>query len=448
MPEIMLQQRKVVVAHGVKHYGDQVFQAFNKRFGRLTENDFVNFWCVYLVSLANEHFIKSTVYAREIKGASNEVKAFKQACTVARIPSFEDKKSIVDVLDWTLTTIQSWMPKRMRYKHIESGTELEVDLFDQQKPLPNAKHAETSPTTPLPIYVHRIKETLEAVLEKCDLNLWLMIDRLDEIFPRHSALETKALRGLLRVLRIFESHTIRVKIFLRDDILQQIVDEKGFTALTHVIARRAKPLQWTEDQVMCVIVKRLFASRGLAEYLRINPDKLDNVGDARNAFYAVFPKAVYRGERKINTVRWIYSRAADGRGVVTPRDVIEMIRNAIQHQQDLLRADLSGECDDILSSHAIREGYHRMSKDKATNYLSAEFKPLWDSCISKFVGGKTEYSESHLQRMFGRQYERVTQDLVSLGILRRERKAIGTVVYKIPFLYRASLGSTQGRMRY
>jgi hypothetical protein len=44
-----------------------------------------------------------------------------------------------------------------------------------------------------------------------------MVDRLDEIFPRRSAVERKALRGLLRATRFFSSDGIRVKIFLRDN---------------------------------------------------------------------------------------------------------------------------------------------------------------------------------------------------------------------------------------
>ena len=443
----MLERRKVVVAHGVRHHGDQVFQVFRDRFGKLSEPDFVDFWCIYLISLANEHFIKSPIYAKQLKNATREIREFNEACVRARIPSFAGKRTLLDVLDWTLTTVQSWLPKRVRYKSPHDGSELEVDLFG------NAISGNTAGTivaasAQLPVYVGKIKVKFESVLQKCDLNLWLMIDRLDEIFPRRSPLETKALRGLLRTLRIFESPTMRVKIFLRDDILEQIVDEKGFTALSHVAARQAKPLRWTEDQILCLIVRRIFAHKPIADYLHVDPEQLDSVEYAREAFYKVFPNAVYRGERRISTSRWIYSRASDGRGVVTPRDVIEMLRNAVQYQQEAVQAVLDGDSDEIISSAAIRDGYQRMSKDKLTKYLKAEFPHLW-STISKFSGGKTEYSEANLDRIFGKARAKVTKDLVSIGVLRRERRRNeNTEVFKIPFLYRASLETTQGRMRY
>lgn len=76
-----------------------------------------------------------------------------------------------------------------------------------------------------------------------------MIDRLDEIFPRRSNLETRALRGLLKSLRIFESQEIKIKVFLRDDILNQVVsDGKGFTALTHLTAQKADTLRWDKNK--------------------------------------------------------------------------------------------------------------------------------------------------------------------------------------------------------
>ena len=85
----------------------------------------------------------------------------------------------------------------------------------------------------VPEFITDLKDRLADVLKKAELSIWLMIDRLDEIFPRRTDLETKALRGLLRTTRLFTSEDIRVKIFLRDDMLEQIVSTgEGFTALT------------------------------------------------------------------------------------------------------------------------------------------------------------------------------------------------------------------------
>ena len=96
---------------------------------------------------------------------------------------------------------------------------------------------------------------MEDVLKASQLSLWLMVDRLDEIFPRRSDVEKMALRGLLRTLRFFTSANIRVKVFLRDDMLEQVVrTDQGFTALTHVTVRQADTLRWTQDQILAMVV--------------------------------------------------------------------------------------------------------------------------------------------------------------------------------------------------
>lgn len=102
LPEHLLKQRKVVVAHGVKVAGEQLFQVFNDRFSKLSEDDFVDFWCIYLVSLADEHFVRQGQYGEYLVECDNEVKAFENACTVAKIPRLGKRKPVREVLDWAL----------------------------------------------------------------------------------------------------------------------------------------------------------------------------------------------------------------------------------------------------------------------------------------------------------------------------------------------------------
>ena len=377
LPEYLLRHQKVVVAHGVQRYGDDVFHAYKDEFDKMDENEFVNFWCVYLVSLAKEHFIRNPRYADFIKDCSDETKVFYQACQSARIPDFEKQKSLRDVLGWVLSVISSWRPV-VKFRPPGEAGEFEVGLFKEQLVTsPNSKKEPDAPV--LAQYAHTIKDSLEAVLKKAGLSLWLMIDRLDEIFPRRSKLETRALRGLLRTLRIFESQEIRIKVFLRDDILEQVVsDGQGSTALTHITARQADTLRWSENQILNMIVKRLYASNILREYLDVNSERLAASRDyQQEAFYKVFPPAVFRGARQSSTLRWIYSHTSDGRGVVTPRDVIDLLTKAKQKQQDEYKSDSSGESDFIIGPSAIIYGLEELSKRKRTTFLEAEFPHLW-----------------------------------------------------------------------
>ena len=54
-----------------------------------------------------------------------------------------------------------------------------------------------------PIFLHDIHESLLAVLRASNMKLWIMLDRLDEVFPRRTELERIALRSLLRTTRNF-----------------------------------------------------------------------------------------------------------------------------------------------------------------------------------------------------------------------------------------------------
>jgi hypothetical protein len=446
LPDHLLRQRKVVVAHGIESPGDPVFHAFTDEFERLGEQEFVNFWCIYLVSLAHEHFLKGERYAGLLGGAAGEIDAFRRACQSARIPEIEAKKSLRDVLDWTLNALRHFRPK-VTYKPKDGPGDIEVDLFGAaqaatEKPNPEDKNQADL----LPRYVNNIKDALQHIVEKTNVSLWLMVDRLDEVFPRRSEVEKRALRGLLRAMRFFSSEAIRVKVFLRDDMLDQVVrSENGFTALTHNTARQADTLRWTEDQILSMVVKRIFANSSMANYLKVNTERLHASAEYRaECFYAVFPQRVHRGGKQSSTLRWIYNRCSDGRGVVTPRDVLDLLIRARQKQQDECAANAEGTSQSIIGSTALQYGLRELSKRKRLTYLEAEFPHLW-KYIEKFVGGKTEYDEASIRRILGKDWKVAMDDLVSIGLFEKKESSDRTSVYWVSFLYRDGLELTQGR---
>jgi hypothetical protein len=271
-----------------------------------------------------------------------------------------------------------------------------------------------------------------------------MVDRLDEVFPRRSDVERTALRALLRAVRYFASASIRVKVFLRDDMLEQVVrTREGFTALTHVTARQADTLRWTQDQILAMVVKRFFANKPLAAYLKINGDQLNASASYRaHCFYKVFPPTVFRGPKQSPTIRWIYNRCADGRGVVTPRDVLDLLIRARQKQVDIYEADQEGTSDCVIDTAAIQYGFEELSTRKRDTYLQAEFPHIWND-IEKFSGGKTDYSASALGTLLGSGWKATAENLLAIGFFSKGTKR-NEEVYSIPFLYRHGMGLTQG----
>ncbi|MDR5726063.1 MAG: hypothetical protein RB191_01190 [Terriglobia bacterium] len=443
LPDRLLGQKKVVVAHGIQAPGDPVFHAFADQFSKLSEEEFVSFWCIYLVSLAHEQFIKGPRYREMLRVAGKEIEQFRKSCSDARIPEIEAKKSLREILEWSLHTLASWRPK-FKFQPPGDVGEFELNLFGSKSDGVQESTQEAS-TNALPQYVNEIKEKLESVLEKAGLSLWLMVDRLDEIFPRRSDVERTALRGILRATRFFSSATIRVKVFLRDDMLEQIVrNPEGFTALTHVTARQADTLRWTDDQILAMVVKRFCANEQFAKYLEINHDQLDASASYRkDAFGKIFPPKVFRGENQSLTIRWICSRCADGRGVVTPRDVLDLLIRAKQRQQDIYAAEPDGTSDHVIGAAAIQYGFEELSKRKKETYLEAEFPHFWKD-IQKFSGGKTTYDAAALEGLLGRDWKTITENLLAIGFFSSGKKS-GEDVFSIPFLYRHGMHLTRGQ---
>jgi hypothetical protein len=438
LPKMMLSEKRIIIAHGVQQRQDTVFLAYKTQFDQLSEADFVDFWCIYVVSLAYEQFIRNELFKTLLAGCTDEISEFRRAYRNAGIPDFEHSKTLHEILAWALAVLSRLKPK-VTWKPPEDVGQFELSLGDIVTP----RHSTFKNDDPrMPAYIDAIALSLEKLLIKADLSLWLMVDRLDELFARRSETETRALRGLLRTLRLFRSDRIRVKVFLRDDILDQIVADKGFTALTHVTARRSDILRWSEEQILSMVVRRIFANQDFARDFDIEDNLLSSsIEYQRQSFYKIFVDTIYRPPNQSATLRWIYNHTKDGRGVVTPRDVISLLTRAIQWQRDAFRRDPSGETERLISAPAIIYGLEEMSKEKRTTYLEAEFPHKWDT-IKQLIAGGTEYSEAAMQRLFGKKNQDATEDLISVGVLERATKK-GVHTFRVPFLYRRGLDCTQ-----
>jgi hypothetical protein len=246
-------------------------------------------------------------------------------------------------------------------------------------------------------------------------------------------------------MRIFTSPQIRIKVFLRDDMLNEMVSGKeGFVALTHLTARKADTLKWSEEQIISMIAKRLFSNTDLVALLKINKDQLAASLDYRKeALYKILPGKVFSGARQSATLSWLYQHTADANGVVTPRDIIILLTIAIQHQINITSGNPSGASPVLISSQAIIYGHEELSKAKRRDYLQAEFPHFWPN-IEKLVGGKAEYSENAFRNLLGKNWEAIVKDLMSIGLLEKSRASSGDF-FKIPFIYREGLQITQGR---
>jgi hypothetical protein len=96
---------------------------------------------------------------------------------------------------------------------------------------------------------------------------------------------------------------------------------------------------------------------------------------APKALTKSFPRRCFGDQNRAPQFRWIFNRCADGRGVVTPRDVLDLLLRAKQKQQDLYLADPEGTSEYIIGPAANQYGFEELSKRKREIYLEAEFTP-------------------------------------------------------------------------
>lgn len=428
--DTMLTDRRIAVIKAVDTKGDPIFQRFQREFESFSETDFENFWRVYFISLVTSQFIANKRYAHLLRTASSELKAFKHLAKEQHFPIKDESFSLYTLVGWVITRIP-------RIKRVEAGVNeaalptLGVELEHRTDPGPST-----------PVFVAELQERLITLLRKADVKLWIMLDRLDEAFPRRSAVERTALRALLRTTLAFKDPMLRLKIFLRDDIFSSVTDDPGgFVALTHVKARCSPVLRWSKEQILQLLTNRIFSSDTLASHFQINRERLRRDEGYRTAsFYRIFPQRLRPGSRQSSTLDWIYKHCEDGNGVVTPRDIIDLIKAAKHMQWDMLRNHRTGTMDCVLSANAIVQGHVTMSKNKRDTYLKAEFQHFWPY-IEKFENRKAEHDEASLRAILGRGYEKYLPDLRSIGFLKLNPG--GT--YAIPFLYRPGLSIRQGK---
>ena len=99
----------------------------------------------------------------------------------------------------------------------------------------------------------------------------------------------------------------------------------------------------------------------------------------------------------------------------------------------------------LIGPAAIQYGLEELSKRRRDTFLKAEFPHLW-SDIEKFQGGKSEYSLAGIQKLLGKNWKGISDDLASIGFLKK-RQGLGSAEesFWIPFLYRKGLNLTQGK---
>lgn len=431
----MLKSR-ILILTGVEASGDPVFLAFKDQFEDLTELEFDNFWRVYFVALILERFVRNAEFDEIRSGADKEIQIFKERCRAAHIPELSKSWSFRDIIQTVLQRV------KLSFGNVEPSEKGASYSLVSISPAKAELERESETPGEAPMFLHDIHEALVALLKHCDLRLWIMLDRLDEVFPRRTKLEQIALRALLRTTRNFPTETIRIKLFLRDDIFENVLlGSDGFTALSHIEARRAPTLRWGIMEIKMMIIKRLCTSSRVRMFCQADKRRIqeNDVEHIKEVFDRIFPPQVMPGKNQSSTIDWIYHHCEDGRGTVTPRDVIDLLVFALKAQAGYLQAGAPISTH-LITGQALKEGLSELSKKKCRTYLEAEFPDFWRD-IKRFENSKAEHNKDSLGHLLGAKWAEKAEHLVGLGFL--QQRPGGTWI--VPFVFRAGMGIRQGK---
>jgi hypothetical protein len=429
LEKTLLDRWKTIVVTGVETQGKPVFKSYAENFYRFSEAQFETFWKAYLLSLVYNKMLHdeqiAQIFAPHKAELANFQKLYKSLglLDVGRVTS--PTKLLKLICAFTIAAIEgvqaAWDTEKSQIifgihirEKISKGYE-EIVVPDLSKM-----------DTVLCI------DALAALAKASGYKIWVILDHLDVVFKRRSPEETRALRALLKVLYAFTANHVRLKIFLRDDILEAISSdaEEPLAAVSHITARSAPNLKWTSDSLCVMIMKRLASDPWLRTQYGLDPRKVDDVDYARANFQRLFAFK-YVTQQAFD---WILSLLADGRGVVTPRDLIDLLKKALHIQSLWLQKHPIRK--EFMTIASIQEAHKELSKSRKETVLQTEFSHLmhW---IRKLERNKEKYSKEELPEVFGTDADKAISTLQAIGVIQFDHKKS---CYRVAKLYGAGLG--------
>lgn len=287
-------------------------------------------------------------------------------------------------------------------------------------------------------------QDVDSALKQRNKVLWLLFDKIDEIWPADRTERQRALEGLMtasmQIRRQFTS--IQPKILLRTDLWAEL----DFTNKDHLTDKRIE-LGWSSAHLTSLLVKRAIRKDEVRRYV---DEKLPDLrgrepddwtaDEMLSALTTILPNTAYAGEREAAIVDWLVERVKDGRSTVLPRDSIVLANTAAQKQRDLGEASKPA----LLSREVVREAFTRTSEIRCESFL-AEFPDLREH-FRRFSGQtRAEFTREELVRLMEglepSDADTLLERLFDIGVVRPNTgRVITATSYEIPRLYRTGLG--------
>ena len=427
--------RGVIVVAGEKPRGAPAFKDLVVD-PPTSQQEFVGLWKLYLLCLV-------AVALRDwgIGGSDGEalIRPLEQARLVEKGPNS---------LEGLIRGALDYVRQLLKWESVEAGLRLDP-VTGQPNGLtgkitfrePTATERDAGLTS-----MDSLLSSADRILVEAELELWVVLDRLDVAFAETDELEGNALRALFMVYADFREYKrLRVKIFLRSDIWGRVTRE-GMREASHIEDHLT--ISWDDKQALLnLIIRRCLRNDEIREYYGVSEEEVLADVDAQSSlFYRIFPDQVEPGSRKSTTLDWMLGRVRDGTGRVAPRELIHLL-SALRDEQlrmiEVGNPEPAGE--QLFDRAAFKGALPEVSRTRLEQTLLSEY-PAFRSYVERLEGRKTQQTVDTLTEIWGvsrDEADAVVTQLVEVGFFERRRTEHGEVFW-IPFLYRDALRLVQG----
>ncbi|MCD4784118.1 MAG: hypothetical protein K8T10_09895 [Candidatus Eremiobacteraeota bacterium] len=271
------------------------------------------------------------------------------------------------------------------------------------------------------------------------IEVWVLFDRVDEIYPWPGSGNRDNQRQILGTLMTaysdFRIHEyIKLKIFIRDDIY----DELPFVNKDHFSDKVLK-IEWDDTHLIMLLSKRI-------QFFLNNGGNGISEQSAVELFEWLFGKNYENPDgSQVSTRDYIFSRLQDGHGNISPRDLLNFVGKAKDSQIDLYnrKRDNQGS---IIGREAVDFGLKDASSSKLNDYLYNIFRDIREK-VEYFRGEeKVKFSRKDLIEILELENEDKVLDealkqLLDAGFLQKVgKKSIKrTKFFKVAPIYRNAL---------
>lgn len=300
--------------------------------------------------------------------------------------------------------------------------------------------------------------SIDSILQQCNNTLvsqgykvWILIDRLDAIFPSDKDLERNALRALVRTyVGMNGMPAICPKIFLRNDLWHSITKGGGFREASHLSPVTAR-IHWSKATLAEMLLKRFLRSYEFCSLFGKSEDFMkSNSNDKMNFLYSLFPdNMTLYGEMSQKAFDWLIMYTMDGQDVNAPRDLIELMNAAIEFEVvRLSKGDTPYRRSNMLFNlEGLAHAGSVVSQTKMEQTIFAEYPELREYIDCFMNSNGRNYDLEKLRLIWNVDKEKaqdIASSLVEVGVF----KKAGPDRYLIPVLYTGYLKISPSKKRY